>query len=504
MAPERLAAEVDPHGWVDKVIQRNPDLLNVYLTRGNPYYGGDRVSVESKIKFLLWFAVVGKTAFPNICCFDKDYLTILNTRLASGRTLLEDYAGNAEQLARQAGTPLAEATGQAVACFKSRPDTITGIASTRLTELRLHGVSIVGFPLNTLGLGEDARSLFKVLRSLGVPVSLVDMGNDALERITEADAYEPYIFPRPMFPTVVFCMPLFELLSVKAEWGPGALSGRYVIGYCPWELTSIDPCWDHAYAAVDEFWASTRFLVDVYRSLTSRPVIHMPMLVDAGSPDLTVRRRYGLPEREFACLVMTDLNSTLKRKNAAGAVRAFQMAFPRADTGVRLFLKTTHLERRPGEWEALGKVIGDDERVIVIDGPLPRPELLGLIATSHVFLSLHRAEGFGRVLAEAMMLGTSVVATDWSGSRDIVDERTGYPVRCHTVPVKPEDYPEAAGVWAEPDLAQAAGIMRALRDQPAAAAARIAQGRQHVAGHFSLQVIARQVATRLADIRSLC
>ena len=41
-----------------------------------------------------------------------------------------------------------------------------------------------------------------------------------------------------------------------------------------------------------------------------------------------------------------------------------------------------------------------------------------LTACADIVLSLHRGEGFGLVMAEAMLLGKPVVATGWSGNTD--------------------------------------------------------------------------------------
>ena len=41
-----------------------------------------------------------------------------------------------------------------------------------------------------------------------------------------------------------------------------------------------------------------------------------------------------------------------------------------------------------------------------------------------VYVSLHRSEGFGLVMAESMYVGTPVIATDWSGNTEFMNSDT--------------------------------------------------------------------------------
>jgi hypothetical protein len=96
-----------------------------------------------------------------------------------------------------------------------------------------------------------------------------------------------------------------------------------------------------------------------------------------------------------------------------------------------------------------------------------RPELLALFNVCDCFVSLHRAEGFGRCLAEALLLGKQVVATGFSGNRDFCQEPRVALVRHRMVPLKPGDYMWGGGQeWADPDLDHAAELLRSVRKNP--------------------------------------
>jgi glycosyltransferase involved in cell wall biosynthesis len=273
-----------------------------------------------------------------------------------------------------------------------------------------------------------------------------------------------------------------------------------VVGYWPWELTELGRNWAHAYDMVDEIWVASRFLDSVFKAETEKPVHLMPMLVDVSQTSRVTLEPYGIAPGDFVFLAMFDFNSTITRKNPLGIINAFRAAFPDGETDVKLLIKTTHAEQQAEAWSTVDAAIGDDERIVVVDGAMDRAEVCGLIAAASCFVSLHRSEGFGRVLAEAMALVTPVIATDWSGSRDYLSQQTGFPVRCTLRRVQEDEYPQAAGSWADPDTADAARHMRRLREQPSIASARVALGQRVIAAKYGIDAVSTAVLTRLRDM----
>ena len=132
---------------------------------------------------------------------------------------------------------------------------------------------------------------------------------------------------------------------------------------------------------------------------------------------------------------------------------------------------------------------------------MSRPEVNGLIAATDAFVSLHRSEGFGFGLAEAMLLGKPAIGTDYSGNTDFLNRATGYPVPYELVPVGSGEYPDHEGqVWAEPDIAAAARAMAAIVDDPVAAEARALAGQTFIKTHHSLAAVGREMRDRLTAL----
>jgi glycosyltransferase involved in cell wall biosynthesis len=201
----------------------------------------------------------------------------------------------------------------------------------------------------------------------------------------------------------------------------------------------------------------------------------MPLCVDAQFLELTCcsheqrlerRRKFDLPTHSIISLCSFDLNSYSERKNPWAAIKAFKRAFPPAIAGlsrsdIALVIKTFAPAHPHADWEQLKLVAALDPRIHIVEANLSRTELSALYGCCDVLLSFHRAEGFGRVLAEALQLGLDVIATDWSGNTDFCNGPLAHPVPFNLVPVPPGAYPHWPGqVWAEPDPSTAAQILK--------------------------------------------
>ena len=119
--------------------------------------------------------------------------------------------------------------------------------------------------------------------------------------------------------------------------------------------------------------------------------------------------------------------SVLARKNPIGLIRAFvQLAFGNS-TDARLQLLLTGTESYPAGRTASPTAIQNAVNVQVRWTPFDRREFYHWWQDADVFALLHRSEGFGLPLAEAMCAGYPVVATGWSGNMDYMTEETSFP-----------------------------------------------------------------------------
>jgi glycosyltransferase involved in cell wall biosynthesis len=264
-----------------------------------------------------------------------------------------------------------------------------------------------------------------------------------------------------------------------------------------WEIDYVDPRWIESISFFKEIWAPTVYIAKMLEGRVSQPIarINQPVLIPENASDASILKG------PLKLLTFFDVDSFPQRKNPGAAVTAFKQALPIPDQSARLTIKLRgNNDRGFRKW--LHEIVIQDPRITVIDKTLPRAEMDALISNCHVFLSLHRAEGFGFGAAEAMAAGKAVIATDYSGTKDFVTARTGYPVPYTLHPLKPDDYLcYAPGQqWAWPNVNAAAEILRRIERNRFEAKIIGAAGRKFMIDNYGLKAVGETMRSRLLEI----
>ena len=243
-------------------------------------------------------------------------------------------------------------------------------------------------------------------------------------------------------------------------------------------------------AGSDPVIAMSDFNAEYFRREFKAPVykILYPLRrVDVSFPPrVDVRRMHGIGDEDFMVLFTFDFGS-YRRKNPIAAMRAFAAALADAPDA-KLVFKTMGAKAHRPEMEELlreAALLGIRDKFLHISEYLPHADLYGLTASCDVYLSLHRGEGFGIGMAEAMLMGKPVVATDWSANTEFCRPGSSFPVRYRLVPVRPGDYFASMREWAEADVGDAARHLRSCYDNRAMAADVGIKGKAFVEQHFS-------------------
>ncbi len=326
------------------------------------------------------------------------------------------------------------------------------------------GPVIVGGQLTTAsGLGESARLCLDALRTLGWDAGHLDVSHLFLREDLPADLPgKPAVAGEGG--TLILHVNAPYMPYVMTRLGRRFLEGRRIIGLWNWELPVMGPDWNRGLRHVHEIWVPTQFNADSLPAgikQTIKVVLH-PM--EAGDA-VGNRGRFGLPDDKFITFSAFDMGSTYGRKNPRAAIAAFRLAFG-DDPNCLLVLKVGHAEDAAWAMKDLRDAIAGMTNVRLMQETLSRPDMTALVASADTVLSLHRAEGFGLLPAEAMLHGVPVVATGWSGNVDFMTAEDSALVGYQLVPVDDPQgtYTVPGAKWAEANVDEAAAWLKRLRD----------------------------------------
>jgi len=220
--------------------------------------------------------------------------------------------------------------------------------------------------------------------------------------------------------------------------------------------------WQISFKYLDEVWVPSKFVLDSISRVSPIPVVCIPHSVKVTPEDLKMPKNhvaFGISPEYYVFLFVFDFHSFMARKNPLGLIKAFKKAFSTKDKAV-LILKCSHAESCPEEFYQMEQ-LARGHNIRIINKVLESEEIKTLFAAADCYVSLHRSEGFGLTMAEAMALGKPVIATAYSGNMDFMTPSNSYLVKYSLTEIDRDYGPYKKGmVWAEPDIDDAARLMR--------------------------------------------
>jgi glycosyltransferase involved in cell wall biosynthesis len=359
---------------------------------------------------------------------------------------------------------------------------------------------LVGHPFAPIGMGEHLRATFRALRAARVSVRILDVYGFTDPDPDLAAELSPFLTENVGGGNRVFCVNGDEVEAVLDRLGKRAGGGRRII-YPAWELANYPAVWARQLERFEEVWAASHFTYGSLARSVSIPTHHLPLATQPQLRRPLGRRAFGIPEACYVFLFFFDLTSFIERKNPFAALEAFRRVLhgcPGRDIRFVLKLNSSHTRLEDRQY-FLDFIHPFRDRVILLDRTMTDAEVKSLHLCCDAFVSLHRSEGYGFGLAEAMFFGRPVVATGYSGNLDFMNADTAFLLDYQLVPVPETAYPHAAGqVWAEPDVEQAADIMIRLVNDPAKGRAVGEAASRRIRTHFSYRAAGLRYAAQLA------
>ncbi len=322
------------------------------------------------------------------------------------------------------------------------------------------GINLIGFIRGEIGLGQSCRLLADAVNYSNLDFTIYNYEQISSMRYND-NSWDSKITNTAPFNINLMHINPPDLALAHVTLNKDIWDYKYNIAFWLWELEEFPEDWVKCFSLVDEIWTPSEFASNSIRKKTSLPVHTIGYPISAPVAEAYNREYFELPEDKFLFLCMYDSNSTIHRKNPIGTIEAFKKAFSKDWDNVGLVIKVNNPQQE--DIIKIKKMLDGYHNIYLIPKIMTKIEVNSLIKSCDVFVSLHRAEGFGLPLAEAMLLGTPTIATNWSANTEFMNNDVACMVDYNLIPLE-IDYAmyKKGNRWADPDINQAAVFMKKL------------------------------------------
>jgi Glycosyltransferase len=360
------------------------------------------------------------------------------------------------------------------------------------------GMNLIGNIKAEIGLGQSCRLVAAQIEQSSLLYSVYNFRADG--NIREQDnSFEEKIQSILPYSINLFHINPYELDLACLELKKESWDFRYNIGFWLWELEDFPEKWTRFFPLLNEIWTPSQFITDSIKKKTDKPVKTVPYCVTAPIDEKYDRTYFNLPKDIFLFLTMYDAGSTMERKNPMGAIHAYKKAFGKEDKSVGLVIKINNSKKE--DIAILKDSLKGYANIHFITETLEKVQVNSLIKQMNTFVSLHRAEGFGLVLAEAMLVGVPTIATNWSSNTEFMNPEVACMVDYEIVEIKKICGQYKVGQkWAEPSVDMAAEYMKKLYEDKKFCNQISSKALSYITEKLSMENAVRLIEARIDEI----
>lgn len=346
-------------------------------------------------------------------------------------------------------------------------------------------IEVAGYFSMTAGVAESARLCVDAMSRAGIALKIADVSTDPQEK-RDVEWAPPHLASAAA-PTRILHLNPPMLPRAILKLGIGDFRRTFNIGYWAWELEVIPDEWKNALRYMNAIFVPSEFTRKAIARHTKIPVIVVPHPVNEKQAATGMRAQFGIPDSAFLVSTIFSAGSSINRKNPEAVLKAFrQFATDRPDAF--MLMKASGNPSRDERLRALVASASEAGNIRIVTDNLPSSAINGIIRQSDAYISLHRSEGFGLTVAEAILGGTPVVSTGWSGTVDFCDPHNTWNTDYTLVPVV-DTHPEFAGLsdarWADASPEHAALQLREIAGNPQQAAERAIGARDFLSRYLA-------------------
>ncbi|NET45453.1 glycosyltransferase [Okeania sp. SIO2B3] len=381
-----------------------------------------------------------------------------------------------------------------------KPEKLTEInelLSTPTTPQKL-GINIAGFVKGELGIGEGVRATLRAVETTNIPFVINNIISTPHRNSDQS--YQKFTQENP-HPINLFQVNANEVKTfLKKPTVRQYFTNKYNIGFWAWELPKFPPEWITAFTPFHEIWTYSNYCAESISMVSSIPVIKMMPSISLPIPKIS-RKELGLPTDKFIFLFIFDFFSRLERKNPLATITAFKKAFGNSNPDVLLLIKSSNSQKFPRDKSQLINSIGDSPNIKHIDGYLSKEKINALLYHCNCYVSLHRAEGFGLTMAEAMFYGKPVIATGYSSNTEFMNVGNSFLVEYEKVAIADNYGPYKQGdIWANPNIEHCANLMKYVFNNSSKVQKIGLKAAEDIKSLLSPEAMGKKIQTRLEYI----
>lgn len=318
------------------------------------------------------------------------------------------------------------------------------------------GINIAGYINGEFGIGEGVRANIRAVEAAEIPFSINNFTRSPHRK--RDTTYQNFSDDNP-HPVNLIQVNADEVATFIKHTDSSYFENKYNIGFWAWELPQFPPEWQPAFNHFDEIWTYSNHCAEAISAVSPIPVIKVMPSISLAQSALE-REALNLPKHKFIFLFVFDFSSRIERKNPLAVIQAFKQAFGE-DERVLLIVKSSNSKNFEEAQTSLNSAIANHSNIKHLDGYLSKEKINGLLYNCDCYVSLHRCEGFGLTMAEAMFYGKPVIATGYSSNTEFMNVGNSFLVKYKLISIEQDCGPYKKGnVWAAPDVEHAASLMR--------------------------------------------